>query len=119
MTIRVNLPGIAVVRSRTELPVVPRFRTLGNVWAAHWASEHHATAAEERSASCKARPRRLRLVDKRFSRLFGALLEVLTGLDDDRRISILNLNVVHLSKSAPGPAIDDSWKFYFHDLLAT
>ena len=89
------------------------------MWAAHWASEHHATAAEERGPSCKARPRRLRLSDKLFSGFFGSLREVLAGFDDDRRISILNLNVVHLPKSPPGPPIDDFWKFCFHDLLVS
>ena len=86
--------------------------------AAHGASERHATAAEERCLSCKARPRRLRLSDKLFSGLFGSRLEVLAGLDDDRRIAILNLNVVHLPKSRPGTPINYFWKFCVHDLLA-
>ena len=83
------------------------------------ASEAHTTAAEERGPSCKARPRRLRRSDKLFSGLFGPLPEVLAGLDDDRRISILNLNVVHLPKSWPGASINNFWKFGFHYFLVS
>ena len=115
-----GVKGVAVVGSRTELPVVPRFRAWQRFFGQRMgASEHHSAATEERYPSCKARPRRLRLSDKFFPGLFGALLEVLAGLDDDRRISILNPNVVHLPKSRPGTPINDFWKFHFHCLLVS
>ena len=90
----------------------PRFRARRRV-PAHGASETHATGAKERGPSCKGRPRR----DKLFSGFFGSLLEVLAGLDDDRRVSILNPNVVHLPKSRPGTPINNFWKFSIHNLL--
>jgi len=69
------------------------------------------------SRSCRAPAHRLRLSDKLFSGLFCSLLEVLAGLDDDRRISVLNLHVVHLPKSLPGATINDFWKLCFHCFL--
>jgi hypothetical protein len=54
------------------------------------------------------------LAEKLFSGLFGSLLEVLAGLDDDPRISVLNLNVVHLPKSLPGAPIKDFSKLFLH-----
>ena len=90
----------------------PRFRARRRV-AAHGASETHATGAKERGPSCKGRPRR----DKLFSGFFGSLLEVLAGLDDDRRVSILNLNVVHPPEALPDPTINGFLTFCFHHFV--
>ena len=114
-----NLAGVGAVRGQTETARGSSIASFATYVGSVRASKHHATAAEERVPSCKARPRRLRLSDKLFSGLFGSLLEVLARLDNDRRISILNLNVVHLPKSAPDAPIDDFWKFCFHDLLVS
>lgn len=54
------------------------------------------------------KPTKRRLTVKR------RLDEVFARLDDDSRISGLNLNVVHLPESLPDAPINDFFKFCFH-----
>jgi hypothetical protein len=39
--------------------------------------------------------------------VFGSLFEIFAGLDQDSRVSVLNLNVVDLPESLPDPPIND------------
>ena len=48
---------------------------------------------------------------------FQSLLEVVTRLDDDRGVSALNLDVVHLPEAQPDAPINDFLSCCFHGFL--